>query len=360
MVKKRIFYFDILEFIAIYMVVFCHYTTLGNTFFDNAFMTLCFVAVPVFYMVNGALTLGSETFTLKKHYARTFHRYIVGCVWRLIYFLFAIYRDTVSLATISKTSLFSYLIFWTDISGCNVGHMWFMRTLIAISLITPVFYYCNFRLKEKASALLSIVLVLFVPFLLEDMELVIQELQHANMLNGEFSVLRLKSFSPYGYGSEMLFFFLIGAFVFFNKEEILKINSSRLRKAISLVFIVAWGAMLFTRKLTAGTWYWDAQLLHNGYNRLSTLVAAIALFILLMLLEERLNISTKMRELIILISKNTSGIYYCHWIIGAVLIPYMSHCNLFANALRALLVLLISLVVSVVLSKIPIIKKLVM
>lgn len=53
--KSRIQSFDFLKAIAMFLVVFCHYTTLSESFMCNAGMTLCFIGVPIFFMVNGAL-----------------------------------------------------------------------------------------------------------------------------------------------------------------------------------------------------------------------------------------------------------------------------------------------------------------
>lgn len=70
--RTRFFYLDILKIIAIFLVIFCHYQTVGNTILDNMAMTICYIAVPVFFMVNGAL-LFNKSFDLKKHIKKQLH-----------------------------------------------------------------------------------------------------------------------------------------------------------------------------------------------------------------------------------------------------------------------------------------------
>lgn len=83
---KRIDSFDILKTIAIFLVVFCHFTLFKNTVAENFCMTICYIGVPIFFMVNGAL-LFKKSLDIKKHLLKTATIYVVATVWRCIYLI---------------------------------------------------------------------------------------------------------------------------------------------------------------------------------------------------------------------------------------------------------------------------------
>lgn len=61
METKRIQYFDIVKTIAIFLVVFCHIVILKNDgYLDNFCMLICWIAVPCFLLVNGAILLNKS------------------------------------------------------------------------------------------------------------------------------------------------------------------------------------------------------------------------------------------------------------------------------------------------------------
>ena len=87
--KKRIFYYDELRALAIIMVVLCHVVILYRPFtYDTAihsvpglFYILTHVAVPIFFMLSGALLL-DRTYDLpgffKKRFTRILCRFFSG------------------------------------------------------------------------------------------------------------------------------------------------------------------------------------------------------------------------------------------------------------------------------------------
>lgn len=336
-----------------------HYTVLGNTFWDNAFMTLCYVAVPVFFMVNGALTLNKNSFSLKKHLQKTLQCYVTADIWRLLYLLVEIFRARVDTGALSKTDLFNYLFFWTDIPGCAPGHMWFMKALLAINLITPLVYYGIFHPKFNKPVAIFTCSVLLVPFVVQESATFLGLLQKGGLLNESFSLVPLTAFSPFGNGCDMLLFYIVGAWVCRYSREILSKNSRRLRLIILCSFMVFWFFMLLTKAVVSGTWVWNGVYFDGGYQRFSTAGASLSLLVLFLLLGDRLKKQERFRKAIELTSQNTLGIYYIHWFTAEGACLLFPGGSLLFNTLKTLIALVSSLLISVLLSKIPVLKKLV-
>lgn len=355
--KERYFYLDVLKFISIIMVVFCHYTRLGNTFLDNAFMTLCYIAVPIFFMVNGAL-LFNKGFDLKKHLLKTLSFYTIATIWRIIYITEAIAGGSVAFAECSKTQLLTYVFLWRN-SPEVAGHLWFMQALIMVYLIFPVLYFCFHSGDNGKKALASISAVIFVTtFCATDINTLLIWMKKFFAIN-DASVSALRYFSPFGYFANMLCFFILGGLLHY-KFVINRVSSAPIQKKWRFValsaFLLSWFLMLFSKFIIDGTWLWNGRAYNDGYNHVPTLLASVAFFLMCL----NINISVPpIRKMIIFVASNTLSIYYIHWIVGRVLAEYTPVSSLLANFTRAVLTAVISLLFGFLLSKIPVVKKLV-
>ena len=86
--RKRIAYIDILEVLAIFLVVYCHFSNTKGDSIPAHLIQLCSftLVVPLFLMANGTL-LFHHSFDLKKHIKRTLQLLIAVTVWRILYFI---------------------------------------------------------------------------------------------------------------------------------------------------------------------------------------------------------------------------------------------------------------------------------
>ena len=86
--RKRIAYIDILEVLAIFLVVYCHFSNTKGDSIPAHLIQLCSftLVVPLFLMANGAL-LFHHSFDLKKHIKRTVQLLIAVTVWRILYYI---------------------------------------------------------------------------------------------------------------------------------------------------------------------------------------------------------------------------------------------------------------------------------
>ena len=134
--KKRIIGYDYLRVIAIFMVVVIH----GNVAFiaNNAplrliameLCALCLISVPCFLMISGALLLESESeLPFKALRRRLTKQGLPFIVWSLIYVVVRIMLKKIPASIQAFTSLLYEPAYY---------QFWFMYTLLAIYLLLPV------------------------------------------------------------------------------------------------------------------------------------------------------------------------------------------------------------------------------
>lgn len=145
--KKRIIYPDLLRIIATIGVITIHAPALtGNiqpyTFDNDVLMFFSSVSrwsVPLFFMLSGMLFLNPQiNLTYKKIFTKSIPRILVALIfWGIIYLGFgvgwkSIFQDTASLITFCKTCV-RYLFF-----GPPWYHLWFLYAIIGLYILTPL------------------------------------------------------------------------------------------------------------------------------------------------------------------------------------------------------------------------------
>lgn len=133
--KKRIFYFDELRALAIIFVVLCHACILFRPFryetltvsMPGIFYVLTHVAVPIFFMLSGALLLNRDYHGLsaffKKRFSRILYPFLFWIPIAIIISLFILHN--------------SYNDAFKTFFGIN-RWPWFVWTMMGIYLILPV------------------------------------------------------------------------------------------------------------------------------------------------------------------------------------------------------------------------------
>ena len=172
---KRIHAFDILRILAACAVVMIHTAGAFIEAFDNnttsfmignAFRSLSRFAVPVFFMISGALMLDEKkNIPAKKMMKSSFHILALTFSWSLIYALG--YH-------LIKPIVFGEAIIIADFLDAFFNghyHMWFLYVLFGLYIITPILRL--FVKKENAKLirnylLFSIVICFALSFILSD------------------------------------------------------------------------------------------------------------------------------------------------------------------------------------------------
>lgn len=132
--KKRIFYFDELRALAILMVVLCHTCVKYKPFVFESFKlaipgslyVLTHIAVPIFFMLSGALLL-NRTYSLGDFFKKRFSRLLYPFIFWVIVAVFV--------------SLFVLHNSFVDVSNILTGTdrwTWFVWVMIGVYLILPV------------------------------------------------------------------------------------------------------------------------------------------------------------------------------------------------------------------------------
>ncbi len=357
---ERIAYLDFIRGISILLVVFCHFVLLNNEgVAGNVVMCLAWGAVPCFFMVSGGVLHQKKEFVWKKYICRLLQVYFVLCVWKIIYLLVTCLYTNVSF---SKVELITYIFLFGSISGVHTGVMWFTQAYLLLLLFYPISWFLFRHFEEGKKILFFLLILLFV----------IGPLLHgANFLLEIFSsvtgrnLLSLSSFNvilPFANSDNVIFYFLLGALLFNYKESIMNYFRNKARRVWIPITCIGAGVMglMLIKYWQAGSFRWEGIYLDDGYSWISTILIAIGLYLLIQNYLGRI----RMRWLEC-IGKNTMGIYYLHYILLAFLSTTVFwaglavYGSLLLNLIKAVVITVICLFVTIGLKHIPLIKRLV-
>lgn len=358
--KERIAWIDLLETIAIFFVVFYHTTiyawdvgsndaTFGTNlvYFARTILSTC---VPLFFFANGFLMF-QKGFDLKKHVFRILKFVILMEVWSVI---------TLLLFMVIKSEYLSAYDFVMSIKNLKQGwtnHLWYLGVLICIYLLFPILKYVYDNHKKLFKYFLIVcALTSFALVFINQIEIFV------------FTVLLKK---PYYVGLGDFFnsfvplrdrvcynavYFCIGGLMNDYIDRIKGISPVK-RNIVAIVAMILSCLGLFAvgvmnTKVSGNAWdvVWD------GYNSVFTFCNVLCIFALCLNLKKSVPILS-------LISKNTLGVYFIHGFIISLTIDHITSrpelCNIPFNIIYAIIVLAVSLLISLVLRKIPLVKKMV-
>lgn len=356
MEQRRVQYLDIIKTIAIFLVVFCHFVLLAPAVPDNIAMVACWSGVPMFFMVNGAL-LFTRPLNLKKHVRKTINIYLVLVCWRLIY-LFALGAIChVPLSGFGKSQITLYLFAFGSLEGIGTGHLWFIEALLAVYILFPVLRICFDHAYGRKIILFIAVYGLLITNGLTGAQMLLDALAASGYM-APASLASLETLNPLGTYANMLGFFLLGAYI--HTAPVPERFRSWEKPAALLMAAAGLLGMWAVKWHTSQDPAWDGILLVQGYRHLPVILLALGIYLLCR------NISVKNRHISRIISATASrtlGVYYIHWIFGWLVVPYLALCfpayNLATNILKTLILILLSLISTQIIEKIPLLKRLV-
>lgn len=360
MKTKRIEYLDFIKAISIMLVVFCHKVALSDeSVLGNLMMAIAWAAVPNFFFVTGGLMHQSRNLDWKKHIYKIVHAYAVLCIWKVIYLIFFSFVRDISY---SKVELVKYIFLSDEIKGVETNMMWFMYAYIAVLIFFPISYYL-FKVEGKeGKRILGFVLgILFiysfwvsaVNFFFENWS----RLTGQNLLQ-----ISISRFIPFGGYSNMVFFFIAGAFLFQYRDKInCYIEEKVWRKWIPiLLFAAGTGGLVFIKYCDTGLISWGGSYISSGYSRVSTVLIAFGLYFIL----ERLKIGKVGHFLAKYVGTATMGIYFIHRPILVLFQDqfhryYETYGSFGLNILKTVIAVAICTLIVMIVKKIPLVKELV-
>lgn len=355
--KERISYLDRIKGFSIIMVVFCHTALLPkDSILGNILMSLAWGAVPCFFLVSGGIMNCSRHFSWKKYFIRLIKIYLVLAVWKLIYLLA---YSSVNDVSFSKETLFKYLFLFGNIENVNTGVMWFMTAYLLALLLYPITWFlfnCGKKGETAAGFLMLIsfvggIGVNFVNFFVD----ILRKMTPVHFPTVE----RINMVLPLGDYKNFVFYFILGGFLFRYRNEISAfIKSKKLLMALPPLMVVAGTAGLTVIKFVqTGSFRWNGVYLQDGYGFFSAMVLAVGayLFVQIYLSSPRMRITD-------FIGRNTMGIYYIHYVLLGVCVPFLEistdNYSLLLNIAKTVITVIISLAITFVIKKIPLIKNL--
>ena len=340
--SQRIIAFDVMRIIAIFAVIWLHfsgqrfYTSFPSTEWEirNVYDAMVRWGVPVFVMISGALFLDSnKKLSIKRLYTKNILRITCAFLfWSLIYFLYDI------LTTNRQVTLGG------AISGVVKGpsHLWFLIMLLGLYIMAPILkIIANNKLIEKYFLLLALITVFVLPWFFKLVGFFNTNIYH--LLFGFYEKMDIKialGFTGY---------FILGHYLK-NKAFI-----SSTRTIVYILGLSSWICVIVLTHLKS---------VHSNcadtffYNNLSLFTLAETIAIFTFINHKFYNYKSKYSPLIIKISNLTFGVYLSHFLILNIL-QYSFGIDSYTVGvfvgvpILSILTFTISLVITLVINKIP-------
>ncbi|KAI9135305.1 acyltransferase [Acaryochloris sp. CCMEE 5410] len=362
--KTRIYYFDALKTISIFLVCIYHYNALNLDIINNPglgvyinylFYGLSSMAVPLFFMVNGALLL-NRPYRLGKHIKKTIYLYILLNLWSLISLALFIPIDG------ATYSIKEFVSAWFLLKVHVSNHLWFLQALISVYLLFPVIK-AVYDLEDNK---LTLKILCFVVFIFSFGSLFLHTILNVAETVLGFNYINSNSFNffpglnPFNQYAYTYIYFILGGILSaqFSPDKIGAKRTISLRKKSLFSFLLAWVSLFLYGVMTTVSSQSFYDTVWNGYYSMMTLVMSAACFYFL----SSLSYGNKLlNSVFVVVGTSTFGIYLLHRFVGAVSIKYFQNIpfstNLFPNLLYCLGVVAVTLLAVQVLKAIPLFRK---
>lgn len=350
---------DLLECIAILQVIIYHSALYSSDILGESsllhylrylFRTILSPCVPLFFFANGYLLFNKEL-NIKKHLYKIMHLIFLSEIWGFlkILILMPIKNEILSPIEVIK-GLWSWKLGW-------INSLWFLGALVCIYVLFPilkvvydnnkeVFYYfiivCT--IFTFGNALLNEGVTIFLTLILGK-NITLQGINLFNIFNPFRGI--------YGYS---FVYFCIGGCFYNIKDKILRIRPLKRNLIASFIMMISclglWGIGICYSKASNEMW----DVVWNGYDTFFTFVNVICIYVLCLNIKKDL---TFIRT----ISCNTLGIYFIHEIIIKLTHNFIKRysflCNIPFNIVYAIIIMMVCLIISLLMKRIPHIRRLV-
>ncbi|BCG61129.1 acyltransferase [Paenibacillus sp. URB8-2] len=357
--RERLVYLDLIKTVAIYLVCFYHFNNLPTDILSNpSFFNylnygiegLASAGVPLFFMVNGALML-NRSYNLRKHVRKIIAICILTVVWGILTLaiLIPIKGDSYTAIQFAKA-----LVEWKQF---RIFHLWFLQTLVCLYILFPLIKEVYDK-KDKGPLYFFFGMAFLLTFgnvLLSNIVNAAEWVMKVNYLEKNYNFFN--KFNVFnGFYAFSIVYFILGGWLQF------KLQKNRFRRpgipVLTGMILSASIALLvygLIMSLSNGEVF---DTVFDGYDTMMTLIVTAGLFIL----SSRYNQGKypRLSQGIKVIGSNTLGIYFIHVIVGWSTLPYYKllpfSMNLLANLMYGVAVLFLSLLIVVLLKKVPVVK----
>lgn len=355
----RIRYYDWLEALATFLVCSVHAVWLKGTVPASIAMSICPMAVPLFFMVHGALVM-TKPASPKKHIHRFLKVLFQVYAWNTIYLLVSLLTGLMEPEAVTLGFLYDYYIVLLNSTGIHSGHLWFIYALLSVYVFLPFIEAIKAH-NEKLLKYLWIVCFIssFVRY-----ETLVYGTYFSRMLFGEGRVFTIEEFmrnlSPMGEYANCILYFLTGYFLsqWIQKNPLSPKRKTRYIVIAVGVFLGSIALLMLERYIQFGKWAYNWKPLAHQYERIGSLTMAVSVFFLFSQINFR---EGKLYNIIKGISQQTQDVLYIHIFYAQFFYLYLYDSKLsgvWQNYLRAAVVLILAVLTGRLLRKIPLVNKL--
>jgi len=338
--KNRTIWFDLLKILAIFAVVVIHvasFTFLEMPLFSNRwhvsniYDSMVRFCVPVLVMISGALFLDEKKeINIKKLYKKNIFRLLTAYLsWNIIYYFYNVHFNNLSYSVL-KAPFIKEL------------HVWFIPMIIGLYIITPIL---KVIVKDKKNT--EYLLIIFLIF-----GIIIPTIKDILTIDYITVSSFLSDFKPELSG--YVGYYILGHYLYTYKPY--KNESAMFILSYIIGTIMCIIGTIMVSSITA-----SKAILFYEYFSVTTFIQAVSVFCFFEYTVSKKQFSNKVNNLISKLANLTFGIYLVHMLVIYMLqeIGFGSHViNSIINIpLLSIVSFLISLLIALIIDKIPIINK---
>ena len=342
--NKRIEYISLASVISAIAVVFLHtnncfwnFSTAPYWFEANIIESTFYFAVPIFFMISGAMLIDfSKKYSLKEYFSKRFHKTVVPYfAWSLIGVVLNVYVfEIVNESAVNVVYIINGLL-----NGTLVQAYWFFIPLFCVYLAIPLFSAVSEDKRKEIFTYVTAVaflLNILIPFLIS--------------LFG----IGIKFGLSLSVASGYLFFTLAGYLIHTYDIEM------NYRYLIYVLAVFALGMMIsgtYSSSIAAG----EIISLYKGYYNLPCVLYSVGMFVFIKYDLVRIMKFGGVNKVVNFLNGYTFGVYLIHiFVLMAVTKFFVTNSKLLAYRLLAPFVyILISIAIIWLLRKIPYVRKIV-
>ena len=349
--KQRLIHLDLLRLLAIYLVIFNHTGNIGYMLFENRVdspfyfiymiaSVFCKIAVPLFFMISGALLLSKE---------ETYRQLFLKRILRIVVILLLI--SVPYYYWLKRSYGISILSFLTYIYGNSAStSLWYLYSYLGFLLMLPFLRKMVKTMQHKDFIYLFIGYIIMVG--------VLPSLE-SYFLNGNTTIH--EDFQPILFMSQSVFYALMGHYFehFFNSEKV-KTRIGSIGVCLSLVVLLITCIMTHFLVVTNGIKNdGNSEVFFNYFIAVPT----VTTYYYVKRFARRI-INPKMQSIITIMGSAVFGVYLIEKIIRALtrnihtmLSPIVG--MFIATLIWSLIVWVIGLIIVIIIKNTPVIKKVV-
>lgn len=337
LIRERNIGLDLVKVISCMAVVVLHVTGMvpttvaGYSIKTTLYYSAVF-AVPLFFMVNGYSLLNKAALSYRYIFKKILSILLIVFSWNVILFLVTLIaekRMTNPFYT-SLNSLMQRDYFW---------QLWFFGALILIYLILPVIHK-YFRNLKSAIVMTAIFVVICIAV---DVTSIVRSNLGLQIVQSQVpQTFRLWTWFAY---------YLLGGLL--GKKQITDFVKKHISISVNWLIFIASLIIISIYQYKMSFQYWDLRA-ENFYDNIFIFIYVISLFILIC----RQNFDKYKFPLTKLISPNVMGIYILHVTLIKLTTQIYKFNTLITNISLIVIVFIISLTASIIISKVPLAKKL--